>query len=91
MKSEWLYDPEYDIWEIHGADCLISLEPRPPYCDRGRLIAKIHITPRTGLSRNFDRQDGWPRYYFDESRAKLEIEAWLHFRKQWIEKERKVG
>lgn len=53
----------------------ITLEPRPHYCDRGNWIAKVHV----GLNcpTEIDSQDGWPRYYFDFDRAKLEIEAWL--------------
>jgi hypothetical protein len=55
----------------------ITLEPRPPYCDRGNFIAKIFPQPGSELARDLDDQDGWPRYYFDEARAKAEIEAWL--------------
>jgi hypothetical protein len=27
--------------QIRGKEWLITLEPRPPYCDRGRFIAKL--------------------------------------------------
>lgn len=73
---------------IQGKACTIYLESRPHYCDRGNFIAKIF--PREGVSTNLilelslDEQDGWPRYYFDEARAKAEIEAWLTKRKQAI-------
>jgi hypothetical protein len=57
----------------------ITLESRPHYCDRGNFIAKVSI--KTGYKFDkgcwVDDQDGWPRYYFDEARAKAEIEAWL--------------
>ncbi len=74
-------------WQsIDGIDCTIYLEPRPHYCDRGDFIAKIFLkegaTVEQRLRLNLDEQDGWPRYYFDEGRAKLEIEAWLKKRKQ---------
>ena len=29
-------------------------------------------------------EDGWPRYYFDLERAKLEIAEWLKARKQEV-------
>jgi len=61
--------------EICGRECVITLEPRPPYCDRGNFVAKLF--PQGELAREIDQQDAWPRYYFDEQRAKLEIEAWL--------------
>jgi hypothetical protein len=70
-----------DGWqEILGAECLITLEPRPPYCDRGNWIAKLF--PTGTLAREIDDADRWPRYYFDEERAKLEVEAWLQKRNQ---------
>ncbi len=59
----------------------IYLERRPHYCDRGDFIAKIFPAEGSELFRDFDGQDGWPRYYFDEGRAKLEIEAWLRKRR----------
>lgn len=61
--------------QITGRECVISIEPRPPYCDRGNFVAKI--TPTGELARDMDRQDAWPRYYFDLDRAKAECEAWL--------------
>jgi hypothetical protein len=61
-------------------ECYITLEPRPHYCDRGNWIAKVF--PSGKLARDLDDADGWPRYFFDEARAKLEIEAWLKKRGQ---------
>lgn len=73
---------------ILGKGCAITLEPRPHYCDRGNFIAKIFprsdVTPAEVMALNLDEQDGWPRYFFDEARAKAEIEAWLVKRKQAI-------
>ena len=65
---------------IMGKECEIVLERRNDYCDRGNFLAKIF--PFGNLGREMDDQDGWPRYYFDEQRAKAEIEAWLVKRKQ---------
>jgi hypothetical protein len=66
--------------QIRGKECLITLEKRPPYCDRGRFIAKLF--PSGMLELSIDYQDSWPRYYFDLERAKAEIEAWLEVRHQ---------
>jgi hypothetical protein len=79
----WIWREDWPFgggWEIRGKDCLISLEPRPRYCDRGNWLAKLY--PEGDLAREIDHQDGWPRYYFDLGRAKLEIEAWLAKRGQ---------
>lgn len=62
-------------WEIEAKDCTISIEVRPPYCDRGSYLAKLH--PSGELAREIDFADGWPRYYFDPLRMMQEIEAWL--------------
>ena len=61
--------------EIQGRECLITLEPRPHYCDRGNYVAKLFAFG--DLSLEIDESDGWPRYYFDRERAKAEVEAWL--------------
>lgn len=66
--------------EAHGLKCTITLEPRPHYCDRGNFLAKLH--PIGEFVYEIDGSDLWPRYYFDEERAKLEIEAWLQKRGQ---------
>lgn len=42
------------------------------------------MPPQAVTDLNLDEQDGWPRYYFDETRAKAEIEAWLLKRQQNI-------
>lgn len=63
-----------------GRECVITIEPRPSYCDRGNFIAKIDA--RGDLARDLDGQDGWPRYYFDLDRAKAECEAWVQKRGQ---------
>lgn len=54
----------------------VSLEPRPPYCDRGNWIAKVFPIGETDL----DHQDGWPRYYMNFIRAQQEVEDWLRKR-----------
>lgn len=67
---------------IRGNHCLIALEPRPSYCNRGRFLAKLEVLEEHELC--IDWADGWNpgRYYFDLDRAKAEIEAWLKARNQ---------
>lgn len=69
--------------ELRGKHCVVTLECRPHYCDRGHYLAKVTVNPATSpADLDIDGQDGWPRYYFDEERAKLEVEAWMKRREQ---------
>jgi hypothetical protein len=61
-----------------GSMVLLTIEPRPAHCDRGRWIAKSFGDPRDG--RPLDGQEGWPRYYFDLDRARAEIQEWVEAR-----------
>jgi len=74
---------------IEGKDCTIWLEPRAGWCDRGNWVATLSVRkPLEQLCRDglyIDDADGWPRYYFDLDRAKLEIEAWLSRRGQAVD------
>ena len=77
--GDWvIYESGY--WEINKNGAMVTLEPRPSYCDRGRWVAKIF--PHDKIAYWIDEADAWPRYYFDLERAKLEIEAFLEFRKR---------
>ncbi len=58
---------------IRGEGCEITLEACRS--DRGKYLAKLFLEGAISLS--VEGRDGWPRYYFDEARAKLEIEDWL--------------
>lgn len=73
MSEAWILKDGYQ--EIRGRECVVTLEPRPHYCDRGNWIAKL--LPHGKLALEIDDADGWPRFFFDEQRAKLEVEAWL--------------
>lgn len=75
FKWAWKESASGRWWSVRGAQCEITIEPRPHYCDRGNWIAKLH--PSGELARDIDGADGWPRYYFDIERAKAECEAWL--------------
>jgi hypothetical protein len=81
--SEWITKDGFE--QIEGKDCTITLERRPHYCDRGTILAHVNVK-RGGdsLALNLDFADGWPRYYMDEYRGKLECEDWLRKRKQWL-------
>lgn len=67
--------------DLQAPDCVISLEPRPVYCDRGRWIAHIFITGDP-LKINLDAADLFPRAFFSFLCAKLEMEEWLRRRGQ---------
>jgi hypothetical protein len=51
---------------------MITIEPRPHYCDRGRYIARVDAP--------IDYQEGFPRYYFDLEVAKQEMAEWVAVR-----------
>lgn len=71
--------------EIRGRECSIFLMRRPAHCDRGNWYALVEPDPRSQLALSLDEADGFPRYYFDLDRAKLELEAWLKRRGQFVE------
>lgn len=85
MNSHWLSEKhaQFEVHSIGGKDCLVTVEPRSDYCNRGNFLAKLFLSGK--LYDEIDEADGWPRYYFDLERAKLEVEAWLKKREQWIE------
>lgn len=65
---------QFDYYELAGAGCSVTLEPRPAYCDRGHWIGKADGPL------DLDGQDGFPRYYMDFERAKAELHDWLIWR-----------
>lgn len=68
--GEWnLYGPAAGFGNVH-----VWLTARPPYCDRGHWQASV-----SGLE-DIDYQDGFPRYFMDLERAKLEMADWLRWR-----------
>jgi hypothetical protein len=71
----WKFEEEFGLWEAAGKDWRIYINPRPAYCDRGNWLAFLDVF--NDLHREVDGQDGWPRYYFDLTRAKLECEAFI--------------
>jgi len=81
-QSVWTFD-QAGLLCIEGRECVIFVQERPPHCDRGNYLANLDSVGK--LEEQIDGADLWPRFYFDLERAKLEIEAWLKKRGQWIE------
>lgn len=65
---------------IRGKDCEVTLEKRPHYCDRGNWYAKVQVW--NPMEFTVDHADSFPRYYFQESTAKIEMIMWLTRRGQ---------
>jgi hypothetical protein len=63
--------PVFDI--IINGKCVGWLEKRHHYCDRGHWKFECELP-------GIDEADSFPRYYMDETRAKLEIISWLNWR-----------
>lgn len=70
--DEWKEFSGYWQFEIDGA--CVTLQRREPHCDRGHWVGKVF-----GVE-DIDEQDGFPRYYMDEQRAKDELQDWLRWR-----------
>lgn len=70
--AEWVKETWGWVFRLDGAS--VTLEPRPPYCDRGHWIGKVF-----GVA-DIDGADAFPRYYMDEQRAKDELADWLRWR-----------
>lgn len=76
----WERHPDYDLEFVTTDKIEVTLEPRRPGCDRGNYYAKVFPKKGFELEIHIDESDGFPRYYFDQTRAKLELEAWLERR-----------
>lgn len=83
MKWQTIVTGSVVWYAIRGRECVISLVPRPAWCDRGNWLAMIFATG--DLARSLDGADLWPRYYFDRDRAFAEVEAWMHKRGKWTD------
>jgi hypothetical protein len=64
--------------KIEVPQALITIEPRPLYCDRGNFIVKVF--PRGDLALSLDEQDRFPRYYFGVLACVTELYAWMQVR-----------
>ncbi len=63
-------------WVLKFGNGEITIEPRPPHCNRGRWFAKIFYEGFQPVA--VSEQDVWPRYYFgDLSLAMDQCEQWL--------------
>ena len=80
--------PVQVYWQLRWGPCLITLEARPQYCDRGNWKVLVD----SNLPFDIDHQDGFPRYYMDFDRAQDEIQDWLikrygdHDDEYWLER-----
>lgn len=74
VNPKWQYCAQYKCWRYMVGEARIELAPRPSYCDRGRWVVT-----ETGVG-DIDRQDEFPRYFMDLTRAMLEMQEWLDFR-----------
>lgn len=81
LTLQWLTNEEYGYQFVKLEQCEIHLSRRNWYCDRGAWDANVYPVDRSELSLSLDYADGFPRYYFDETRAKLEMECWAKKRK----------
>lgn len=64
---------------INVEQAQITIEPRPPYCDRGNFIVKVF--PRGDYALSLDEYDAFPRYYFGPLACADEIQAWMNARR----------
>jgi hypothetical protein len=58
---------------------IVSIENRPPHCDRGRYLVKVFSNCPIELY--VDSQDMFPRYYFDFNNMISELFYWFSARK----------
>ena len=78
----WYFNDQDNYWQCALGHARVTIERRPPYCDRGHWIAKVF-----GIA-DIDHQDGFPRYYMDLERAKAEMAEWLDWRQRQSRKGR---
>lgn len=71
---------DHGFSDIEGRHCIVNIEPRPNYCDRGRFIVKVFTD--AGTPALVDSADCFPRYYFGEDAMMSEIKAWMNARSQ---------
>ena len=67
-----------DWLSVRVPQALITIEPRPSYCDRGNFIVKVF--PRGDLALSLDDADAFPRYYFGVRACADELLAWMQAR-----------
>lgn len=74
VSPEWRYDARYQCWQYFRGPAHMEIAPRALYSDRGRWAATC-----SGVG-DLDGADGFPMYFQDLERAKLEMQAWLEHR-----------
>lgn len=72
-----------DYLEVNGRDCIVEIQCRPRYCDRGRWSVMPRLAPgKSVVDLNLDAHDGFPRYYFGDVELVSELKAWMRARGQ---------
>lgn len=74
VSPQWQYCAQHQCWRYMSGPAHIELAPMPLYSDRGRWAATC-----SGVG-TLDFIDGFPMYFQDLDRAKLEMQAWLDHR-----------
>ncbi len=74
MEGEWVRDVHNHTWVFQLGEAWVWIAVRPPYCDRGHYVGNVGNVP------DIDAADGFPRYFMDLERAKLELAEWLQWR-----------
>lgn len=74
VSPEWRFNGRFQSWQYFRGPAHMEIAPRPLYCDRGRWVATC-----TGVG-DMNGCDGFPMYFQDLDRAKLEMQAWLDHR-----------
>lgn len=69
---------ETKYFSVSADMVVVTMEPRPHYCDRGNWVVKV--TPVHEDIADINGQDGFPRYYFDFENMMEEVLAWLERR-----------
>lgn len=67
-----------DYFDVECETAQISVELRPPYCNRGRFIVQADSYDERVIS--IDWADGFPRYYFGVEACASELLAWMRAR-----------
>lgn len=81
--ESWLSKKSFVDIEIK--DGQLTIQKRPPYCDRGNYIVNVFVNIDS-LDLHIDEADMFPRYYFDLGCLVKEMNLWVMKRKQALQK-----
>jgi hypothetical protein len=73
-----IFDRCVEAIEIATDHGVISIEPRPGHCDRGRVLVRVEPRHARNCSAcDVNDADGFPRYFFSLDRALAEVSDWM--------------